>query len=116
MNMEMRTWLVTFKWNHVKLAWAFVNIMNAIHHCGILHNNLFKENILFFLVNKLDVVYKKMCDYGEVKCLQEVMRSLYGFAKEQNATNTKKKVLVGCPIIVNSPQWMAKQHAIILKF
>jgi hypothetical protein len=31
-----------------------------------------------------------MCDWGEVGHLQELMPSLYGFAKEQNATNTKK--------------------------
>jgi hypothetical protein len=27
---------------------------------------------------------------GEAMCLEEVMASLYGFAKEQDATNTKK--------------------------
>jgi hypothetical protein len=49
---------------------------------------------------------------------------LYGFAKEQDATNAKKNVLVGCPKlffvysklgIANSPQQMAKQHATTLK-
>jgi len=43
----------------VKLAWALINIMNAIHHCGILHNDLSKYNImLHFPLDKLDVVYK----------------------------------------------------------
>jgi len=31
-----------------------------------------------------------MCDRGEVGCLQKVTPSLYGFAKEQDATNVKK--------------------------
>ncbi len=76
----------------MKLAWAFINIMHAIHHCGILHNNLSKDNImLHFLADKLDVVYIGVCDWGEAKCLQEVTTSLSSFAKEQNATNKKNK-------------------------
>jgi hypothetical protein len=83
LDMEGRTQLVTFRQNCVKLAWAFINIMNAIHHCGILHNNLSKDNImLLFLADKPNVVYIGMCDWGEVGRLQEVTPSLYGFAKE----------------------------------
>jgi hypothetical protein len=48
--------------------------------------------MLYLLINKLDVVYIGMCDWGEAMHLQEVMPSLYGFAKEQDATNTKKCV------------------------
>jgi hypothetical protein len=71
--------------------------MNAIHHCGILHNNLSKDNImLYFPTKKLDVVYISMCDWGEIGRLQETP-SLYGFAKEQDATNAKKNAVVGCP-------------------
>ncbi len=52
-NMERWTQLVAFKQNCVKLAWAFINIMNAIHHSGILHNDLSKDNImLHFLTDK----------------------------------------------------------------
>jgi len=29
--------------NYVKMAWAFMNIMDVIHHIGILHNYLSKE-------------------------------------------------------------------------
>ncbi len=83
--MERWTWLVTIRWNCVKLTWAFINILNAIRHCGILHN-LSKDNImLHFLVNKPNVVYIGMCDWGETKGLQKMMPSLYGFAKEQDA-------------------------------
>jgi serine/threonine protein kinase len=47
----------------VKLAWAFINITKAIHHCGILHNDLSKDNImLHFPLDKLDVVYISVCD------------------------------------------------------
>jgi hypothetical protein len=46
--------------------------------------------MLHFLPNKLDVVYIGICDWNEARCLQEVTPSLYGFAKEQNATNTNK--------------------------
>jgi len=66
--------------------------MNVIcKHSRILHNNLFEDNIiLHFPLNKLNVVYIGMCDWGEVGRLQELMPSLYGFTKEQNAINTKK--------------------------
>ncbi len=65
--------------------------MNAIRHSRILHNNLSKDNIiLHFPLTKLDVVYIGMSNWHEVGRLQEVTPSLYGFAKEQNATNTKK--------------------------
>jgi hypothetical protein len=74
--------------------------MNATHHCEILHNNLSKDNIIFqFSTNKLNVVYISMCDWDEVVRLQEVMTSLYGFTKEQDATNIKNSALVGCPRI-----------------
>jgi len=46
--------------------------------------------MLHFLTYKLDVVYIGVCDWGEAMCLQEVMPSLWGFAKEQDVTNTKK--------------------------
>ncbi len=75
----------------MKSAWAFINIANIIHYCGILHNDLSKDNImLHFLTNKRNVVYISVCNWGEVEHLQKVMPSLYGFAKEQDATNTKK--------------------------
>ncbi len=64
--MERRTQLVAFRQNHVKLAWAFINITNAMHHCGILHNDLFKDNImLYFLVDNPDV-YIVVYDWGEI--------------------------------------------------
>jgi hypothetical protein len=56
--MEGKTQIVTLRQNCVKLVWAFINIMNAIHHSRILHNDLFKDNItLHFLLNKPNVVY-----------------------------------------------------------
>ncbi len=77
----------------MKLAWAFINIMNAIHHFGILHD-LSKDNIIsHYLVDKPNVV----CDWGEARCLQEMMSSLYGFANEQDAINAKKKRVGGLP-------------------
>ncbi len=67
--------------------------MNVIHHSGILHNDLSKDNImLHFLIDKLNVVYISMCDWGEVGHLQEVTPSLYGFVKEQDPTNAKKNI------------------------
>jgi len=79
--MEGWTQLVAFKQNCVKLAWTFINIMNAIHHFGILHD-LFKDNImLHFLSNKLNVVYIGICNWDEVH-LQNMTPSLYGFTKE----------------------------------
>ncbi len=46
--------------------------------------------MLHFSLDKPHVVYIGMCDWGEVNHLQEVMPSLYGSAKKQDATNTKK--------------------------
>ncbi len=58
-----------------------------MHHCGILHNDLFKDNImLHFLVDKLDV-YIIVYDWGEIGICKR-----YGFAKEQDFTNTQKCV------------------------
>jgi hypothetical protein len=68
-NMEVWRQLVTFKYNHVKMAWAFINIMNALHHSGILHNDLLKDLMLHFSLDKLDVMYIGMCNWGEVECL-----------------------------------------------
>jgi hypothetical protein len=78
--MERRTWPTTFRQNHVKLAWAFINIMNVAHHC-VLHNDLSKDNImLHFLLNKWDFVYIGVSNWGEVEHLPKVTPSLYGFA------------------------------------
>jgi hypothetical protein len=63
LDMEGRTWLVTFRQNRVKLAWAYINIMNVVHHCEILHNNLSKDNIMFhFPLDKLYVKYIGVCN------------------------------------------------------
>jgi tRNA A-37 threonylcarbamoyl transferase component Bud32 len=81
--MEGQTQLVAFRQNHVKLAWAFINIINAIHHFGILHDDLSKDNImLHFLLDKPNFMYIGIYDLGEAERLQEVTPSLYGFAKE----------------------------------
>jgi hypothetical protein len=58
---------------------------------GVLHNEVFKDNImLHFLLNKPNIVYIIIGDWGEVGRLQEVTPSLYGFIKEQHATNIRK--------------------------
>jgi hypothetical protein len=60
-DMKGQTWLVAFRQNRVKLAWAFINIMNAVYHCGILHN-LSKDNImLHFPLDKPYVRYIGVC-------------------------------------------------------
>jgi hypothetical protein len=76
--------------------------------------------MLHFLTNKLNVVYICVRDWGEARHLQEVTSSLYDFAKEQDATNTKKIhwwvalelfFVYSKSRITNSLQQMAKQHA-----
>jgi hypothetical protein len=48
--------------------------MNVIHHCGILHNGLSKDNImLHFSTDKPSVVYIGVCNWDEAIRLQEVM-------------------------------------------
>jgi hypothetical protein len=50
--------------------------MNVVHHCEILQNDLFKDNIMFhFPANILDVMYIGMCDWGEIERLQKVTPS-----------------------------------------
>jgi hypothetical protein len=62
------------------MAWAFMNIMNGMHHDGILHNDLWKDILLHCLLNKLNIVYIVVCNWGEVGCMQEVIPSLQLFA------------------------------------
>jgi hypothetical protein len=69
-----------------------VHLVIKLDNCG-----LWKWSTL---LKNPDVVYIGMCDWGEARCLKKVMPSLYGFAKEQDATNAKKKkkkVPVSCP-------------------
>jgi len=54
-----------------------------------------------FMLDIPDVVYIGVCNWGEVERLQEVTPSLYGFAKEQDATNVKKNALVDAPNFFN---------------
>jgi hypothetical protein len=68
-----------------------MNIKNVVHHNGILHDDLLKDNImLHFMFNNPYVLYIDMCSWGEIRCLQEVIPSLYDFSKEQDANNMKK--------------------------
>jgi hypothetical protein len=55
------------------------------------------QHYVTFMLDKLDVVYISVCNWGEVERLQEVMPSLCGFAKEQDATNAKKKCVSRMP-------------------
>jgi serine/threonine protein kinase len=123
-NMEGRTWLVTFKQNHAKLAWAFINIMNVIHHSRILHNDLSKDNIMLqILPNKLDVVYMGMCNWGEVGTCKRWYHHCMGLQRSKMPP-MQKKCIGGLPHIYfcynelrtsNSLQRMAKQHATTLR-
>jgi hypothetical protein len=66
--------------------------MNAIHHYGILHNNLSKNNImLHFPTNKSNVVYIGLCDWGEIGHMQKVTLCLYVPKYHQH----KENVLMG---------------------
>jgi hypothetical protein len=46
--------------------------------------------MLHLSLNKLDVVYIGVCNWGEIICMQEVIPCLYVFAKEQDAINMKE--------------------------
>jgi hypothetical protein len=67
-DMEKKRWLVTYRHNHVKMAWAFINIMNGIHHlgCYILICER-TTSCLHFLPDKPDVVYISVYDWGEAR-------------------------------------------------
>jgi len=62
--------------NFRKLSWTFSNninpewIMNVTHHNGILHNDLVKDNIILFSLNKPDIV----CNW----CRNPTLRELWG--------------------------------------
>jgi len=81
--MEWQTRLIAFGRNHVKLAWAFMNIMNAVHHCEIFHNDFSKDIMLHFPCNKSNVVYIGMCNWDEVGCMHKVTPSLYFLPKNK---------------------------------
>jgi hypothetical protein len=47
--MEGQRRFVTFRGNFVKMIWAFMNILNVVHHDGISHNDLWKgHHVAFF--------------------------------------------------------------------
>jgi hypothetical protein len=84
LNMEGQKGLVKFKQNHVKMTWAFMNIMNVVHRSEILHNDLSKDNIMLHLLpNKLNVVYINVCNSGETRYMQVVIPSLYFLPKNR---------------------------------
>ncbi len=75
-------WRGENNWNCVKLAWAFMNIMNVIHHIEILHNDLSKDNImLHFPFDNLDVVHWHV-QIGWSWMLTRGDSILYGFSEE----------------------------------
>jgi hypothetical protein len=79
--------LVTFKQTWVRLAWAFLCIMNAIQQSRTLHNDLSQEDIMLcFLANKLSNVYIGVCDWGEMRKLGEDNPSPYGYATKKDTT------------------------------
>jgi hypothetical protein len=83
-NMEGQKGLVKFKQNCVKMTWAFVNIMNVVHHNGILHNDLLKDHIMLHLSpNKSNVVYIDVHNSSEVRYMQKVTPSLYFLPKNR---------------------------------
>jgi hypothetical protein len=124
LDMEGWTWLV-FKQNYVKLRWAFMTLWMQYTILEILQNDLSKDNIiLHFLINKLDVMYIGMCDWGETICMQEVTLSLYVFAMEWDFIDVKKIYwwvtlelffVYGEPRTPNSPWQMTKQHQTTLR-
>jgi hypothetical protein len=82
----------------MKLAWAFMNIMNLTYHFGILHNDLLNDNImLHFPTNKTNVIYIGVCDWGEAICMQEVTPSLYMHLLRSRFSSTQKKCVSGWP-------------------
>jgi hypothetical protein len=46
--------------------------------------------MLHFLLDKLNVVYIAIYDWGKIRHLQEVMPSLYGFTNEQDTTSARE--------------------------
>jgi hypothetical protein len=93
--------------------------MNVIHHFRILHNDLSKDNImLHFPLDKLDVVYIVVCNWGKIGRLQKVTLSYMGLPRSK-MPSTQGKCVGGWPhncllFIVNwkltFPSTMAKQH------
>jgi hypothetical protein len=72
--MERQKQLITFRKNHVQVAWTFMNIMNVIHHAVRFCTMTLKDNImLHFPCDKPNVVYIGVCNWGEVRCMQKVI-------------------------------------------
>ncbi len=67
--------------------------MNIVHHCKILHNNLSKDNImLHFPIDKPNVMYISLCDWGEAGCLQEVTHHCMALQRSKMPPMQKKCV------------------------
>ncbi len=100
-DMEGHTQLVAFKRTRAKLAWAFINIMNATHHCGIFHNNLSEDNImLHFLGNKPNVMYIACAigvKMGTYKRWHHHYMGLQRSLQRSKMSPTQKKSICGLP-------------------
>jgi tRNA A-37 threonylcarbamoyl transferase component Bud32 len=74
-----------------------MNIMNVMHHSGIFHNDLSKDNIMLqFITYKPNVVYIGVCDWGEAIHMQEMTPSMYALSKAR-FHQCEENALVGGP-------------------
>ncbi len=96
-NMERRTWLVTFRWNCVKLAWAFINIMNV----GNFTQQLVQEQHYVASSNRQTKCYVHRCVWlGWNQALAKGDTIILCLCKGTKCHQHKNNALVGCPRIV----------------
>ena len=70
-----------------ELAWTFLNTMNNVHYCYILHNDMSPDNVLLhFPPNSKDKVYIGICDWAMAGNFNDFKESLY-IHKNQEARN-----------------------------
>jgi hypothetical protein len=97
-NMERWTQLVAFRQNCVKLAWAFINIMNLVHHCGILHKQLVQEQHYVASFGRQTKCYVHRCvQLGWNWVLTRGDAIIVWFCKGTRCHQHKKKCIGGLP-------------------
>ena len=62
---ELARRLELFRNKHYKLAWTLLKIINNVHYCHTLHNDISPNNVmLHFSQNCLDKVYIGICGWA----------------------------------------------------
>jgi pyruvate-formate lyase len=72
-----------------KLAWTLLKIINKVHYCHTLHNDMSPNNVmLHFSQNCLDKVYIGICGWAMARGYNDLKESLYIHENEEAKSMT----------------------------